>query len=67
MLHQEENVVSGGFSGDTQFHYLLKPDTAPMSSTSTAAAVFDSNEGATGASEYQFAIRRDFQPDGRGF
>lgn len=65
--HQEENVVSGGFSDTIQFHYLLQPDVAPMSSSSTAAAVFDANDGATGASDIYYEVRRDFQPDGRGF
>jgi hypothetical protein len=66
-FHQEENVISGGFANDTQFHYLLVPDTAGMSSTSTAAAVFDANDGETGTSQYYFEVRRDFQPDGRGY
>jgi hypothetical protein len=67
MDHSEVNSISGGFSDDVQFHFLLVPDTTPMSSTSTAAAVFDANDGETGTSQYHFQIRRDFQPDGRGF
>ena len=72
MDHQQEDVVSGGDSGSIQFHYLLVADTTAMDSSTTvsAAATFDANQGATDSSDVNFGLyetRRDFQNTGRGF
>jgi len=69
MDHQQEDVISGGLANTIQFHYLLIADTSEMSSTTTvsAAATFDANQGATGTAEVYFEPRRDFRDPGRGF
>jgi hypothetical protein len=74
MDHQDEDVVSGGFSNSIQFHYLLVPDTtvipATLSSSTLIAAgtqFFDANQGATGTAGTYFETRRDFYEPGRGF
>lgn len=69
MDHQDETTISGGNAATFQFHYLLIPDTAPMSSTTvvSTAATFDANQGATGTASTYFETRRDFYQPGRGF
>lgn len=73
--HSQEDVVDGGASMTTQFHYLLAPQinqNGAQYSVNVAAGangpfyIFDSNQGQAGTANYAIEQRRDFQKR-RGF